>query len=87
MMTAEPYDRLAPHYRRFAETRATYLDAVDRYVIEHARPGGRMLDVGSGDGVRAVRIARAIGASYLVLSEPSEPVSVTWKRYSLSTYG
>jgi SAM-dependent methyltransferase len=72
MMTAEPYDRLAPHYRRFAETRATYLDAVDRYVIEHARPGGRMLDVGSGDGVRAVRIARAIGASYLVLSEPSE---------------
>lgn len=72
MMAAEPYDRLAPHYRSFAQARSTYLDAVDRHVIAHARHGGRMLDVGSGDGVRAVRIARAIGAVYLVLSEPSE---------------
>lgn len=72
MMAVGPYDRLAPHYRSFAQARSTYLDAVDRYVIEHARSGGRMLDVGSGDGVRGVRIARAIGASYLVLSEPSE---------------
>lgn len=72
MMAVEPYDRLAPHYRSFAEARSTYLDAVDRYVAEHARRGARMLDVGSGDGVRAVRIARAIEASYLVLSEPSE---------------
>lgn len=71
MMAVEPYDRLAPHYRSFAQARSTYLDAVDRYIAEHARHGGRMLDVGSGDGVRGVQIAHAIAASYLVLSEPS----------------
>lgn len=71
MIDAQPYDRLAPHYRGFAQGRAIYLEAVDRYVTEHAVHGGRMLDVGSGDGVRAVRIARDLGASRLVLSEPS----------------
>lgn len=72
MMAGQPYDRLAPHYRAFSQTRSTYLDAVDAYVCDHARHGAGMLDIGSGDGMRAVRIARRIGASYLVLSEPSE---------------
>lgn len=72
MSASLPYDRLAPHYRAIAQARSTYLDAVDRYVIAHARRGGSMLDVGSGDGVRAVRIARAIDAAALVLCEPSE---------------
>lgn len=72
MMASQPYDRLAPHYRAFAEDRSTYLDAVDRYVVKHARRGGSLLDVGSGDGVRAARIAEVIDASYVVLSEPSE---------------
>jgi len=85
---AQPYDRLAPHYRNFAQGRATYLEAVDRYVTEHALHGGRMLDVGSGDGVRAVRIARALGTSRLVLSEPSagmaalcreQPADAVWQ--------
>jgi len=71
MMTSQPYDRLAPHYRAFAQARSTYLDAVDDYVCDHIQPGMSMLDVGSGDGMRAVRIARRISASYLVLSEPS----------------
>ena len=88
MTGAQPYDRLAPHYRSFAQGRATYLEAVDRYVIGHAVHGGRMLDVGSGDGVRAVSIARALGASRLVLSEPSagmaalcreQPVDAVWQ--------
>jgi len=65
------YDRLAPHYRAFSERRAVYLDAVDRYVIAHAARGARMLDVGSGDGVRACGIAQRIGALRLVLCEPS----------------
>ena len=68
----EAYDRLAPHYRAYACARAAYLDAVDRYVIEHAPKGASLLDVGAGDGVRAAAIARAIAASHVVLCEPSE---------------
>jgi SAM-dependent methyltransferase len=68
----QAYDRLAPHYRGIARARASYLDAVDRYVVAHARRGGQLLDVGSGDGVRAVAIAQAIEASCLVLCEPSK---------------
>ena len=87
------YDRLAPHYRAYAEARAAYLDAVDRFVTAHASQGGRMLDVGSGDGVRALGIARAIGASRLVLCEPSErmaalcreqPVAAVWSESAQS---
>lgn len=71
MIASQPYDRLAPHYRTFAQARSTYLDAVDRYICSHAKHGGCMLDVGSGDGVRAARIAHQLDADYLVLCEPS----------------
>jgi SAM-dependent methyltransferase len=69
------YDRLAPHYRAFASTRAAYLGAVDRFVVSHSPRAARMLDVGSGDGVRALGIARAIDAARLVLCEPSEAMA------------
>lgn len=72
MSALEAYDRLAPHYRSYASRREAYLNAVDRFVVGHAVRGGRMLDVGSGDGVRAVGIARALDARRVVLCEPSE---------------
>jgi len=67
----QAYDRLAPHYRGLAQSRATYLDAVDGFVIERAARGAHVLDVGAGDGMRGMRIARAIDARRVVLSEPS----------------
>lgn len=71
MTRHEAYDRLAPHYRVFAAARTTYIDAVNRYIVEHAPPNARMLDVGAGDGVRAAGIAECIGAARIVLCEPS----------------
>jgi SAM-dependent methyltransferase len=66
------YDRFAKYFRAYSEARAAYIGAVDAIVIgdiaAHARS---MLDVGSGDGVRAARIARARGLTTLVLAEPS----------------
>lgn len=77
-MTAQnAYDRLAPHYRAYASTRAAYLDAVDRFIVAHSPRAARMLDVGSGDGVRAVGIARAIDAARVVLCEPSEAMAAS----------
>jgi 2-polyprenyl-3-methyl-5-hydroxy-6-metoxy-1,4-benzoquinol methylase len=66
------YDRVAPVYARLAEERRAYLDAVERLVVAEIPPGSRsLLDAGTGDGVRALRIARAAGLRDLVLLEPS----------------
>ena len=66
------YDRIAPVFARVAEERRPYLDSIDRLVISWIPPGsGSMLDVGSGDGRRARRIAEAGGIAQLLLVEPS----------------
>lgn len=71
-MTAESaYDRLAPHYREYSKTRAAYIDAVDRLILERAPRRCRLLDVGAGDGVRGMRLGRALDATRIVLCEPS----------------
>lgn len=68
----EAYDRIAPEYTRVSEKRRNYLDAVDQLVIANISTGSRsMLDVGSGDGRRARRIAQARSIKELVLIEPS----------------
>jgi len=85
--TLHAYDRLAPHYREYAARRKAFLGEVDRYVVEHAPRGARMLDIGSGDGVRAVSLSTAIGAVRLVLCEPApamvalcraQPAAAVW---------
>ncbi len=66
------YDRIAPVFARVAEERRSYLDSIDRLVISGIPPGSRsLLDVGSGDGRRARRIAQARNIAELVLVEPS----------------
>src|SRR5580704_17421146 len=66
------YDRIRPVFARIAEKRRAYLDSVDQLVISGIPTGARsMLDVGSGDGVRARRIAQARNIAELVLLEPS----------------
>lgn len=71
-MNASAYDRLAPHYRAHARTRAAYCDAVDRLVLAWRPPTVRTwLDVGAGDGVRSARLAASVGVERLVLSDPS----------------
>ncbi len=66
------YDRIAPVFARIAEKRRAYLDGIDRLVISGIPPGSRsLLDVGAGDGERALRIAQARDISELVLVEPS----------------
>ena len=71
-MSANAYDELAPFYVEHARTRAVYCNAVDRYVLEWAPEARRaMLDVGSGDGGRAVRLAESLSATRLTLSDPS----------------
>ena len=66
------YDRLAPFYTRVAERRLAYLEAIERLVLDRIPSGSSSyLDVGSGDGRRALRIARHAALREVVLVEPS----------------
>src|SRR5215468_10482417 len=65
------YDLVAPHYDSILATRKRYLDTIEDIAIAHSGGARSFLDVGSGNGVRALRIARAIGIKDIVLLEPS----------------
>ena len=80
-----PYDALAPHYAAYAGTRATYHHAVDQAILgQLRRRGGAWLDVGSADGGRAVRLARAASTTRLVLSDPSAEMIAQCRRHDVS---
>jgi SAM-dependent methyltransferase len=66
------YDRIAASYGRLVERRTAYLDGIDRLIEPLVPAGSRsLLDVGAGDGRRAVRLAEACGLETVVLLEPS----------------
>ena len=66
------YDHIAPVYARLSEQRKRYLDRIDQLILAEIPPESRsLLDIGSGDGARARRIAQIHGISELVLLEPS----------------
>jgi SAM-dependent methyltransferase len=66
------YDGIASGFSRISEARKPYLEQVENCIIREAPKGASsMLDVGSGDGRRATRIATACAIQRLVLAEPS----------------
>ncbi len=66
------YDALAPCYRMYSQTRLPYLQAVERLITARITGARSLLDVGAGDGSRAMRIAKSAGIGETVLVEPSE---------------
>ncbi len=73
------YDCIAPEYPQICERRLAYLKSIERLILHQIPPGSRsMLDVGSGDGRRAQRIATAAGIETLVLLEPSKAMRRHW---------
>lgn len=76
-MSADIYDALAPHYRAYADARSAYIEAVDAFVHAHAPAGSRsLLDVGAGDGVRGMALARRLGIDRTVLCDASAEMAV-----------
>jgi SAM-dependent methyltransferase len=70
------YDRLAAHYADLSHRREAYLRGVEREIISRIPKGsGSLLDVGAGDGVRALRIASQVGIERVVLVEPSKEMA------------
>lgn len=69
-MTRIDYERAAATYRARRTLPADILDAWRRAVVEHAPPGGRVLDLGSGTGQFLRPLAEWLGAP-VVGVEPS----------------
>lgn len=67
------YDSMASHYREYAAKRSAYLESVDQYILREAPHAPEiLLDVGSGDGVRAMAIATRLKAKTTILSDSSQ---------------
>lgn len=68
----DAYDLMASRYAELSAERSAYLSAVERVIIAQIpRTARSMLDIGSGNGIRALRIARQTGIKDVVLLEPS----------------
>ncbi|MGH9516942.1 MAG: methyltransferase domain-containing protein [Terriglobales bacterium] len=66
------YTRLAPHYADLSSRRRRYLLSIENAVLSRISPSNSsLLDIGAGDGSRALRIARKCGIPNIVLVEPS----------------
>lgn len=65
------YNALAPCYRAYSQSRLAYLQSVERLIIKRVIGARSLLDVGSGDGCRASRIAAWARISEIVMVEPS----------------
>lgn len=73
------YDPIASAFPQVALRRRAYLDRIDELVIAGIPPGARsLLDVGAGDGSRALRIAAARKLNDVILLEPSATMRANW---------
>ncbi len=68
----EAYDRIAPFFSQIADRRKAYLRAIEQMIVERVPRGSEsLLDVGAGDGTRALKIADSAGLTKVALVEPS----------------
>lgn len=80
MGTSDIYDTLAPHYREYSEKKSAYLEAVNQYIVDRIPPNAQsLLDVGAGDGIRGMAIARQKGIGYTVLCDLSSEMAARCK--------
>jgi SAM-dependent methyltransferase len=66
------YNKLGNNIRSYAQDRMLYIKTVDEVISSEAIQGGSMLDVGSGDGVRAAELAHKLHVNNLVMLDNSE---------------
>jgi SAM-dependent methyltransferase len=68
----DAYDRIAPVYGELCRPRKAYLAKIEKLIAARVPKGSQqMLDIGGGNGSRALRIARATGIERVILLEPS----------------
>ena len=85
MSEKSPYDPLAPYYREYAERKSVYLNAVDQFILGRVPSGAEsLLDVGAGDGVRGMALARQMKMKYTVLCDSSAEMAARCREQDAS---
>lgn len=70
--TQQMYDIIAPYYRKHSQTKIKYLQAVDHFILKNfPKKSKSLLDIGSGDGIRAMNLAKNMGIKTIHLSDIS----------------
>lgn len=78
------YDQIADDYIGVSEKRAAYIRNINNLIIEYApKVNKRFLDVGAGDGIRSMEIARGVGAQYISLIDNSEEMAKLCKKMNV----
>ncbi|HUB83839.1 MAG TPA: methyltransferase domain-containing protein [Bryobacteraceae bacterium] len=73
------YGRMADSFARISELRRPYLQAVERLIVQAIPKGSSsLLDIGAGDGRRAIAIAQAAALKNVILLEPSAEMRKNW---------
>jgi hypothetical protein len=72
----EQYSNLANAYNYLRDRRAAYIEAVNKLVCKHLADRKRLLDIGSGDGVRISHILNKISVEQAILLEPCKEMAV-----------
>lgn len=73
------YDRLSPVFQQISDRRRAYLNRIEQLVIGEIPFSARsLLDIGAGDGTRALRIARQRRLRDVILLEPSAVMRSKW---------
>lgn len=65
------YSAFSGSYATYAESRRPYLESVDRFILREVKSATNMLDVGTGDGQRAVRLSQKLNTQRLDLLDSS----------------
>ena len=69
------YDAIAPYYASYAKTKETYINAINQLVLSYLKPNMRLLDIGSGDGLRLKNLLRESNIDNAVAIEPSHEMA------------
>ena len=70
--SSEFYTGFAKTYENYASLRTAYITAVNKFVVDEIGSANTIIDVGSGDGMRATLLARNLEAQHLTLVDNSD---------------
>ena len=69
------YDAIAEDYAKYSEGKFNYLDAIEKLVLKFSLKKGSILDIGSGDGRRIIKINKFLESNKCILVEPSKEMA------------
>jgi 2-polyprenyl-3-methyl-5-hydroxy-6-metoxy-1,4-benzoquinol methylase len=79
------YDQLANTYQDVSQERRIFLSAIDNIIIPQITKKDSLLDLGSGDGIRTVKIAEQAQISHITLVENSHEMVKKCKQQNVAT--